>query len=111
VGGAPRYVHRDAAKGYTSNPTHATRAEPEALTVDRLAELAVRARIRDRQARADDWAHQRVVIYSSLAEVRTQYKRRDVRRQVRASSSTASRGSTSCSGSDPLRESGRRSHP
>jgi hypothetical protein len=33
-------VHRDAAKGYTSNPTHATRAEPEALTVDRHDELA-----------------------------------------------------------------------
>jgi hypothetical protein len=105
VGDVPRDLHRNA-EGYTSNPTQTMRAEPEALTVDQPDELA----IRDRQARADDWAHQRGVIYSRLAEAEPSTTAATSAAKS-ASSSTASRGSASCSGSDPRRESGRRFHP
>ena len=81
---APRLLHRDSAHGYTSNPSHALRGEPEAVPEGDQDRLTLAAAANERRARVEEWQRRRETIQREINWLYSQRLRRNVRSQLRA---------------------------
>jgi hypothetical protein len=81
VNDPPRFLAKGL--GYTTHPGRALRGEPEALSEEALDELAIRARIRERELRINDSRPRLQLIRQELTHIKVAGPR-NVRRQVRA---------------------------
>jgi hypothetical protein len=65
-----RLLHKNAARGYTSNPVMAMHGEPEAVSKDYQLQLAREARMRRALDRQVAWRAEKEKILDSLATIR-----------------------------------------
>jgi hypothetical protein len=77
-----RLLHK--TRGYTVDPRRALPREPEALTVDQLAQVELRAGRRHRERQLADWRARRRELERSIDWLYAQRNQRDVRSQLRA---------------------------
>jgi hypothetical protein len=80
----PRLLHRCSQYGYTSDPSRALFAEPEAISAEAQAALALATSRRERDAQLAEWNQRKAAIERELAWLHSQRFHRDVRSSVRA---------------------------
>jgi hypothetical protein len=84
TGDQPRFLHRSAAYGLTTNPVMAAPGEPEALSRDDSDDMRAVSERRARERQAAQWAERRRAITRELDWLRSQRFHRYVRSDVRA---------------------------
>jgi hypothetical protein len=81
---APRLLHVRSQFGYTSDPTRALFAEPEAISIAAQSDLARSAAVRARETQLREWGEHRDEIERRIDWLYSQRLRRDVRQQLRS---------------------------